>query len=163
MGIIQTATTVKKVDNTKGLKAGLCGLGGLAFAGCVLTPNESFLTTHVVLIVSTVALMVYNVQFMLVPEMLLTQNFQVDGKVDKYHKFCCRLAGSIGTIGALALWACETGGHSEKAYKLLSALIGGISLLGPMQAELTLETTAMHAVACIVMPAQAALILICLL
>ena len=34
MGIIQTATTVKKVDNTKGLKAGLCGLGGLAFAGC---------------------------------------------------------------------------------------------------------------------------------
>ena len=41
-------------------------------------------------------------------------------------------------------------------------MIGGISLLGPMQAELTLETTAMHAVACIVMPAQAALILICL-
>ena len=72
--VIQTATTVKKVDNTKGLKAGLCGLGGLAFAGCVLTPNQSFLTTHVALIVSTVALMVYNVQFMLVPEMLLTQN-----------------------------------------------------------------------------------------
>ena len=102
MGIIQTATTVKKVDNTKGLKAGLCGLGGLAFAGCVLTPNQSFLTTHVVLIVSTFALMLYNVQFMLVPEMLLTQNFQVDGKVDKYHKFCCRLAGYIGTIGVLA-------------------------------------------------------------
>ena len=73
------------------------------------------------LIVSTVILMVYNVQFMLVVGDALTQNFQVDGKVDKYHKFCCRLAGYIGVIGVLALWACETGGHTEKAYKLLSA------------------------------------------
>ena len=160
MGIMQT--NVKSVDNTKNLKAALCGLGGLAFAGCVVTPNESILSTHIALIVSSVALMMYNLQFMLVPEMLMTQNFQVEGKVDKYHRFCCRIAGYIGSITILALWGCETGGHPDMAYKLLSALIGGISLIGPMTAELFLETTAMHAVACVIMPLQAILIVICL-
>jgi len=89
----------------------------------------------------------YGVGFLLAPEMTITQNFVVTP--DKYHVF---LARNIGLAILYAVYLLNTQMDVAAAVPALVGYMAVCAVVGPVYAELTLDTTPAHKAALLMVP-----------
>merc|ERR550514_1317714 len=88
----------------------------------------------------------YGVGFVLAPGMVIDQNF--DTTYDKYHIFISRMAGAF-MLTVLYTWS-----KMDVAAAFPIAYVMGVitAIIGPFNAELTLETKPAHKAALLMIP-----------
>jgi len=89
----------------------------------------------------------YGIGFLLAPELTMTQNFVLSP--DKYHTFMAR---NIGVMVLFSMYLLNFAVELSVAVPALVVFMGIAACVGPVYAELKLETTPAHKAALLMVP-----------
>lgn len=150
MGLMDTPKGPTSANKAKAAVAILSGIACLT--PFFLTLKAEVISLSVLQWYLTVAFGMYGLQFLLVPAIIIDQNFDV--KPDKYHLFLSRFSGFLILWSLGTLWLMP----DEWIYKMAGLSGAGVAFLGPACAELLLEVKPMHTMAIVLQPILASLI-----